>query len=75
MNTLDKSEVLTAFRHLDSLKELTDLLRRAHFDVPYRVVYEAVGAEVNLRNLLLDAAVTGVEVEALSEKDLAHVAS
>jgi hypothetical protein len=57
-------EVREILTNLDRIKELTDLLRRAHFEVPYTIVYDAVGAEISLRNKLLEVALVDVEVEA-----------
>ncbi len=62
--TIPARETREMFRQLDRIKELTDLLRRAHFEVPYRTVYDAVGAEAALRERLLGVALADIEIEA-----------
>jgi hypothetical protein len=62
--TVTARETREMFRQLDLIKELTDLLRRTHFDVPYRTVYDAAGAEAVLRERLLGVALTDIEIEA-----------
>jgi hypothetical protein len=64
MNKLDKQDVRAAIRCLDNIKELTDLLRAAHYEVPMRQVYAAAASEKGLRDLLLGAALCDVELEA-----------
>jgi hypothetical protein len=71
--TITGREVREILANLDRVKELTDLLRRAHFEVPYKIIYDAVGAEIYLRNKLLEVALVDVEVEAAPV--LRHTAS
>jgi len=65
--TIPASDMRRLEAHLDVIKELTDLLRDAHFDVPGTVVYRAVGAEAAIRKMLLDASLTDVSVEPIME--------
>lgn len=64
MNTLPARETRAMLAALDAIRELTTLLRHAHFDVTSRVVYDAVSAEASIRKRLLEAAVTDIAVEA-----------
>lgn len=63
MNTLSARDIRLILAHLDDVKKLTDLLRRAHFEVPYRTVYDAAGGEAMIRETLLRVAIGDVEVE------------
>jgi hypothetical protein len=63
MNTLTQSDLRAILRSLDAVKELTDLLRRAHYDVDYKTVYNAAGAEANIREKILSVALADVAVE------------
>lgn len=63
MNTITSHDMRHIIAHLDSIKELTDLLRRAHFEVPYNLVYGAAGGESAIRDMLLRTCVSAVEVE------------
>jgi hypothetical protein len=63
MNTLSAVGIRRIFLYLDNIRELTDLLRRAHFDVPEDIVYGAVGGEASIRELLLNVALADIEVE------------
>jgi hypothetical protein len=64
MNTLTSRDVRHMLDDIRRIEELTNLLRRAHYDVPYRTVYDAVGGAANIRAKLLDLALTDVQVEA-----------
>ena len=63
MNTLSAYDVRRLLGHLDRVRELTDLLRRAHLDVPAELVYGAAGGEAKAREILLAASVGEVAVE------------
>jgi hypothetical protein len=67
MNTLSARDMRNILTHLDDIKELTDLLRRAHFEVPYKAVYGAAGGEAAIRELLIGAAITEITIEPASE--------
>ena len=63
MHTLTQSDLRALIRDLDRVKELTDLLRRTHFNVDYKTVYNAAGAEANIREKILSVALADVGVE------------
>ena len=62
-HTITARETREMFAQLDRIRELTDLLRHKHFDVPYKIVYDAVGAEAALRERLHSVAFTDIEIE------------
>jgi hypothetical protein len=62
-NALTAADVRRILNSLDQIKELTDLLRRAHMDVPHDTVYGAAGGESVIREILLKAVLADVEVE------------
>lgn len=63
MNTMTAAQMRTILVHLDSIKELTDRLRREHFDVPWALVAGAAGGEQVIRSLLYGAALADVGIE------------
>lgn len=63
MNKLSASDMRRVLSGLDRIKELTDLLRRAHYDVPYHTVYGAVGAEMTIRETLYGASLSDITIE------------
>ena len=64
MGTLNKDDVTRIFRNLDKIQKLCDYMRNKHFDAPFETVYDAVGAEMNIRAMLMEAIVSDIEVEA-----------
>lgn len=71
MNTLSVRDLRCILSHLDDVKELTDLLRRAHYEVPYKTVYGAAGGEAAIRELLYRAALAEVAIEPIAANDVA----
>lgn len=69
MNTLSARDMRSILSHLDDVKKLTDLLRRAHYDVPYKTVYGAAGGEAAIRELLYRAALGEVAIEPIAAND------
>lgn len=63
MNTLRALEMRYLLDDIAKIEELTNLLRHKHFDVPFRTVYDAVGAVGNIRDRLLRVALADVAVE------------
>lgn len=72
MNTITSSDMRHIFAHLDHIKELTDLLRRAHFEVPFKLVYDAAGGESAIREILIGAAISEVAVESVGACENPH---
>lgn len=66
MNTISSRNMRNIVTLLDSIKELTDLLRRAHFEVPYSLVRNAACAEATIREFLLAAALSDITVEPIA---------
>lgn len=62
-NTLTAHDIARMVDACARIEALTNLLRRAHFDVPYTLVYDAVGAVPTIRDTLLRASLSDVAVE------------
>jgi hypothetical protein len=60
--TIPASDMRRLLAHLDAFKELTDLLRHGDYDVPGGILYYAIGAEMALRDTLLDPSLSDVAV-------------
>jgi hypothetical protein len=61
--TLSAHDIRGMVRQLDRIKELTELLRHAHYEVPVEKVYGAAGAEDGLRATLMRVCLQDVAVE------------
>jgi hypothetical protein len=62
-NALTAHDIRGMVRQLDRIKELTELLRYKHFEVPCEKVYGAAGAEDGLRATLMRVCLQDVAVE------------
>lgn len=67
MNTITAHDVRRILDKLNEIDELLLILRKGHFDVPYRPVYDSVGAVGVIRSLICRAALTDVAVESTQQ--------
>lgn len=71
MNTISAADMRRVLAQLDRVKELTDLLRRAHPDVPHHMVYAASGSLEGARAMLTRACITNIAVEPVEQAEAA----